>query len=188
MFKIVILAGSAHNFNFSVNSCMLVKVACLKTFEEVMNGNNSTAVVAREEDKARSKHRRILKNWQNKTSLENAGGLGRSEPRNMDADPILNQAKTRSRRNTSQRRYNEQRGVKTSSRIDKRQERDDRMKITANYKYCQITHCQFKARMVANYGERFFYRGGSWHGKESTSYRTHHIKKSMQFLESNMQE
>ena len=81
MFKIVILAGSAHNFNFSVNSCMLVKVACLKTFEEVMNGNNSTAVVAREEDKARSKHRRILKNSQNKTSLENAGGLGRSEPR-----------------------------------------------------------------------------------------------------------
>ena len=107
MFKIVILAGSAHNFNFSVNSCMLVKVACLKTFEEVMNGNNSTAVVAREEDKARSKHRRILKNWQNKTSLENAGGLGRSEPRNMDADPILNQAKTRSRGNTSQRRYKE---------------------------------------------------------------------------------
>ena len=157
MFKIVILAGSAHNFNFSVNSCMLVKVACLKTFEEVMNGNNSTAVVAREEDKARSKHRRILKNWQNKTSLENAGGLGRSEPRNMDADPILNQAKTRSRRNTLQGRYNEQRGLKTSSRKDKRQ-------------------------------ERFFYRGGSWHGKESTRYRTHHIKKSMQFLESNMQE
>ena len=136
---------------------MLVKVACLKTFEEVMNGNNSTAVVAREEDKARSKHRRILKNWQNKTSLENAGGLGRSEPRNMDADPILNQAKTRSRRNTLQRRYNEQRGLKSSSRKDKRQ-------------------------------ERFFYRGGSWHGKESTRYRTHHIKKSMQFLESNMQE
>ena len=108
MFKIVILGGSAHNFNFSVNSCMLVKVACLKTFvEEVMDGNNSTAVVAREEDKARSKHRRILNNSQNKTSLENAGGLGRSEPRNMDADPILNQAKTRSRGNTSQRRYKE---------------------------------------------------------------------------------
>ena len=43
-------------------------------------------------------------------------------------------------------------------------------------------------RMVANYGEGFFYRGGSWHGKVSTRYRTHHIKKSMQFLESNMQE
>ena len=79
----------------------------METFEEVMNGNNSTAVVAREEDKARSKHRRILKNSQNKTSLENAGGLGRSEPRNMDADPILNQTKTRSRGNTSQRRYKE---------------------------------------------------------------------------------
>ena len=92
---------------FQFRCCILVKVACLETFEEVMNGNNSTAVVAREEDKARSKHRRILKNSQNKTSLENAGGLGRSEPRNMDADPILNQAKTRSRGNTSQRRYKE---------------------------------------------------------------------------------
>ena len=188
MFKIVILAGSAHNFNFSVNSCMLVKVACLKTFEEVMNGNNSTAVVAREEDKARSKHRQILKNSQNKTSLKNAGGLGRCEPRNMDADPILKRATTSSRRNTSQRRYNEQRGLKTSSRRGKGQERDDRMRIRVNYKYCQSTHIQFKARMVANYGERFFYRGGSWHGKESTRYRTYHIKKAMQFLESNMQE
>ena len=153
-----------------------------------MNRNNSTAVVAREEDKARSKHRRILKNSQNKTSLKNAGGLGRSEPRNMDPDPILNQGTTRSRRNASQRRYKEQRGLKTSSRRDERQERDDRMRITANYKYCQITHCQFKTRMVANFGERFFYRGGSWHGKESTRYRTYHIKKAMQFLESNMQE
>ena len=167
---------------------MLVKVACLKTFEEVMNENNNTAVVAREEDKARSKNRRILKNLQNKTSLENAGGLGRSEPHNMDADPILNQAKTRSRRNTSQHRYNEQRGLKTGGRIDKRQERDDRMRITANFKYCQDTHGQFKALMVAQFGEGFFYRGGSWHGEESKRYSKYHIKKSMRFLEANMQQ
>ena len=55
--KIVILAGSAHNFNFSVNSYMLVKVARLKTFEEVMKGKNSEAVVDRQENKARSNHR-----------------------------------------------------------------------------------------------------------------------------------
>jgi len=186
--KIVILAGNAHNFNFSVNSYMLVKVACFKTFEEVMNGNNGTAVVAREEEKARRSKHGLLKNSQNKTSLKNAGGLGRSEPRNMDVDPMLNQATTRSRRNTSQRRYNEQRASKTTSRRNKRQERDDRMRITANYKYCQNTHIQFKARMVANFGEGFFYRGGSWHGEESRRYRTYHIKKAMQFLESNMQE
>ena len=171
-----------HDFNFSVNSRMLVKVAYLKRFEKVMKGKNSAAVV--------DKHGRELKNSQNKTSSKNKdGGLERtSEPCNMDVDAILNQAKTRSRRNTTRRRCNERSSSKASSGRQKRQERDDRMRIRVNYKYCQSTHIQFKARMVANYGERFFYRGGSWHGKESTRYRTHHIKRSMQFLESNMQE
>ena len=107
----------------------------------------------------------------------------------MDEGPILNQATTVSRRNTSQRRKcNEQRALKTGGRIDKRQERDDRLRITANFKYCQNTHGQFKALMVAQYGERFFYRGGSWHGDESTRYSKYHIKKSMRFLEANMQQ
>ena len=161
---------------------MLVKAAYLKTFEEVMNGKNSTAVV--------DKHGRELKNSQKKTSSKNKeGGLERTSERNMDADAILNQAKTKSHRNNSPiTRCHIQRASKTSSRRYKRQERDDRMMITANYKYCQNTHSQFKARMVANFGERFFYRGGSWHGEESTRYRTYHIKKAMQFLESNMQE
>lgn len=100
-----------------------------------MKGKNSAAVVDRQEDKARSKHGRILKNSQNKRQLKNGeGSLERSE-RNMDEDPILNQVTTVSRRHTSQRRKgNEQRALKTGGRIDKRQERDDRMKITANFK------------------------------------------------------
>ena len=168
---------------------MLVKVARLKTFEEVMKGKNSAAVVDRQENKARSKHRRVLMNSQNKTKLKNGeGSLERSE-RNMDEDPILNQVTTVSRRHTSQRRKgNEQRALKTGGRIDKRQERDDRMKITANFKYCQDTHRQFKALMVAQFGEEFFYRGGSWHGEESKRYSKYHIKKSMRFLEANMQQ
>ena len=189
MFKIVILAGSAHNFNFSVNSYMLVKVARLKTFEEVMKGKNSAAVVDRQENKARSKHRRVLMNSQNKTKLKNGeGSLERSE-RNMDEDPILNDATTVSRRNTSQgTTCNEQRALRTCGRIYKRQERDDRIRITANFKYYQDTHGQFKARMVAQFGERFFYRGGSWDGEESKRYSKYHIKKSMRFLEANMQQ
>ena len=168
---------------------MLVKVACLKTFEEVMKGKNSAAVVDRQKDKVRSKHGRILKNSHNKTQLKDGeGSLERSE-HNMDEDPIYNQATTVSRRNTSRRRKcNEQRALKTGGRIDKRQERDDRMRITANFKYCQDTHGQFKALMVAQFGEGFFYRGGSWHGEESKRYSKYYIKKSMRFLEANMQQ
>ena len=168
---------------------MLVKVACLKTFEEVMKGKNSAAVMVRQEDKARNKDRRVLKNSQNKMQLKNGEeSLERSE-RNMDADPILNQATTVSRRNTSQRRKcNEHRALKTGGRIDKRQERLDRMRITANFEYCQNTHGQFKAGMVALFGEQFFYCGGSWHGQESARYSKFHIRKSMRFLEANMEQ
>ena len=122
-----------------------------------MKGKNSAAVVDRQENKARSKHRRVLMNSQNKTKLKNGeGSLERSE-RNMDEDPILNDATTVSRRNTSQgTTCNEQRALRTCGRIYKRQERDDRIRITANFKYYQDTHGQFKARMVAQFGERFF--------------------------------
>ena len=180
MFKIVILAGSAHNFNFSVNSYMLVKVSCLKTFEEVMKGKNSPAVVGRQEEDASSENGRELKNSQNKVASKE-GGRERSE---QDADPILNEAKTRFRRNTSQR----MRVLKNGSRRDKRQERDDRMGITSNYKNFHKTYGQFKARMVEHFGESFFYLDGSWHGEESRRYRKYHIKKSMRFLTANMEQ
>ena len=44
----------------------------------------------------------------------------------------------------------------------------------------------FKRKMVEAYGEHFHYKGGSWHGEESRRYRHHHIRKSMRFLNMNM--
>ena len=71
-----------HDFNFSVNSRILVKAACLKTFEKVMKDKNNVAVV--------DKYGRELKILQNKTSLKNGeGGLKRGSERKMGADVIL---------------------------------------------------------------------------------------------------
>jgi len=82
VFNIVILVGSVHNFNFSVNSRILVKVACLKTFEKVMKNKNNVAVV--------DEYGRELKILQNKTSSKNGErGLKRRSERKMGADAIL---------------------------------------------------------------------------------------------------
>ena len=71
-----------HNFNFSVNSRILVKVACLKTFEKVMKNKNNVAVV--------DEYGRELKILQNKTSSKNGErGLKRRSERKMGADAIL---------------------------------------------------------------------------------------------------
>ena len=48
------------------------------------------------------------------------------------------------------------------------------------------TFPSFKRKMVEAYGETFYYNGGSWHGEESRRYRHYHIRKSMQFLNENM--
>ena len=44
----------------------------------------------------------------------------------------------------------------------------------------------FKRKMIEAYGETFYYNGGSWHGEESRRYRHYHIRKSMRFLNENM--
>lgn len=44
----------------------------------------------------------------------------------------------------------------------------------------------FKRKMIREFGETFYYNGGSWHGKESRRYSPYHIRKSMRFLQSNM--
>lgn len=48
------------------------------------------------------------------------------------------------------------------------------------------TFPSFRRKMVEVYGETFYYNGGSWHGEESRRYRHYHIRKSMQFLNENM--
>ena len=48
------------------------------------------------------------------------------------------------------------------------------------------TFPSFKRKMVEQYGETFYYNGGSWHGEESRRYRHYHIRKSMHFLTENM--
>ena len=48
------------------------------------------------------------------------------------------------------------------------------------------TFPSFKRKMVEAYGETFYYNGGSWHGEESRRYRHYHIRKSMRFLNENM--
>lgn len=48
------------------------------------------------------------------------------------------------------------------------------------------TFRSFKRKMVEAYAEGFYYKGGSWHGKESRRYRHGHIRKSMRFLNANM--
>lgn len=48
------------------------------------------------------------------------------------------------------------------------------------------TFPSFKRKMVKAYAEEFYYNGGSWHGEESRRYRHYHIRKSMRFLNENM--
>lgn len=48
------------------------------------------------------------------------------------------------------------------------------------------TFQSFKRKMIQEYGEEFYYNGGSWHGQESRRYRLYHIRKSMHFLTENM--
>ena len=48
------------------------------------------------------------------------------------------------------------------------------------------TFPSFKRKVVQAYGEEFYYKGGSWHGKMSRRYQSHHIRKSMRFLNENM--
>ena len=48
------------------------------------------------------------------------------------------------------------------------------------------TFPSFKRKMVEAYGETFYYNGGSWRGEESRRYRHYHIRKSMRFLNENM--
>ena len=48
------------------------------------------------------------------------------------------------------------------------------------------TFPSFKRKMIHAYGEEFYYNGGSWHGQESRRYRHYHIRKSMHFLNENM--
>ena len=48
------------------------------------------------------------------------------------------------------------------------------------------TFSSFKRKMVEAYGETFYYNGGSWHGEESRRYQHYHIRKSMRFLNENM--
>ena len=53
-------------------------------------------------------------------------------------------------------------------------------------KLYKLTFPSFKRKMVEAYGETFYYNGGSWHGEESRRYRRYHIRKSMRFLNENM--
>lgn len=48
------------------------------------------------------------------------------------------------------------------------------------------TFRNFKRKIIQEYGEEFYYNGGSWHGQESRRYRHYHIRKSMHFLTENM--
>lgn len=48
------------------------------------------------------------------------------------------------------------------------------------------TFPSFKKKIILAYGETFYYNGGSWHGEESRRYCRYHIRKSMDFLKSNM--
>lgn len=55
--------------------------------------------------------------------------------------------------------------------------------------YPSNTYPRFKQRMIQSYGETFFYNenaGPEWQGVESTRYSRYHIRKSMRFLQENM--
>ena len=51
------------------------------------------------------------------------------------------------------------------------------------------TYAGFKRKIIKSYGETFYYNenaGPDWHGVASTRYSRYHIRKSMRFLQSNM--
>ena len=57
------------------------------------------------------------------------------------------------------------------------------------WQYHKNTYSGFKRKIIKSYGETFYYNenaGPDWHGVESTRYCRYHIRKSMRFLQSNM--
>lgn len=127
----------------------------------------------------------------NRTVEEEKDFIQHDQPGSADALKIVKMASEGPRRKyytRAAKRLQEKRRLKRNDQLEEGKENTWRSEESwqNEAKKYKESYPVFKRKMVRAFGETFYYNGGSWHGEESRRYSRYHIRKSMRFLQSNM--